>query len=236
MLEYKEFVKYYDCLYLNKNYKKESKIINQVIKKYKKSKGKRLLDVACGTGNHINFLKKRFNCEGLDLSQELLSVAKIKFPQNNFNLGNMTNFNLCKKFDIMTSLFSGIGYLKTDEELKQTFQNFYYHLNTGGVAIIEPWFSESNHPEDMFHMRTYNGENMKISRITSLKRKKDFTILENHYTIAIKNNGIKKMNDTHELKITSHKRIAKLMCESGFKVKYMKHGLIGRGLLVGIKQ
>ena len=55
---YKELAKYYDLIYLSKDYKKESQQLMRIIKKYKKSEGKKLLDVACGTGGHLKFLEK----------------------------------------------------------------------------------------------------------------------------------------------------------------------------------
>lgn len=46
---YKELAKYYDLIYHWKNYKKETDKIKKLISRYKKSDGKALLDVACGT-------------------------------------------------------------------------------------------------------------------------------------------------------------------------------------------
>jgi ubiquinone/menaquinone biosynthesis C-methylase UbiE len=49
---YKELAKYYDLLYPDKDYKKESDKIRQIIKRYKKTGGNDLLELACGTGRH----------------------------------------------------------------------------------------------------------------------------------------------------------------------------------------
>ena len=57
---YKTYAKYYDSIYYEsqgKWYKKQvSFIISQI--KQCKIKGKRLLDVACGTGNHAKLDRK----------------------------------------------------------------------------------------------------------------------------------------------------------------------------------
>ena len=49
---------YYDVIYdaVGKDYRKEARRIHQLIRIHKKSKGKALLDVACGTGRHIKSL------------------------------------------------------------------------------------------------------------------------------------------------------------------------------------
>ena len=77
-LLYKKLAKYYDLVYSWKDYKKEANKIRKLIKKYKKSEGKGLLDVACGTGGHLKFLKSNFSCTGIDINDEMLKIAKKK--------------------------------------------------------------------------------------------------------------------------------------------------------------
>ena len=50
---YKELAKYYDLIYSFKDYKKESEILVKLIRKYKQSDDKSLLDVGCGTNNQV---------------------------------------------------------------------------------------------------------------------------------------------------------------------------------------
>jgi len=56
---YNKTAKYYDLIYGWKDYRKESEFIHKLIQKHKKNTGNELLDVACGTGNHIRYLKKK---------------------------------------------------------------------------------------------------------------------------------------------------------------------------------
>ncbi len=41
--------------------------LHEFIQKYKRTKGKLLLDVACGTGVHAGLLSKYYQVEGMDL-------------------------------------------------------------------------------------------------------------------------------------------------------------------------
>lgn len=75
-LLYKELASYYDLLYSYKDYKKEAEQIRKIINKHRKSKEKELLDVGCGTGKHLKYLKKWFSCTGVDPSKPMLSIAK----------------------------------------------------------------------------------------------------------------------------------------------------------------
>ena len=104
---YREYAKVYDLIYSGKDYKKEAKEIKDLIKKNKKSKGKNLLEVACGTGKHLEYLKKDFNCTGLDLNEGMVKIARKRLPKSvKLSKGNMINFNLNKEFDIVICLFS----------------------------------------------------------------------------------------------------------------------------------
>ena len=59
MSNFKEnYSKYYDIIYTNKNYKKETKLIKKIIKKYS-SNSKDLLDMVCGTGRYSSLLTKQ---------------------------------------------------------------------------------------------------------------------------------------------------------------------------------
>ena len=129
-LLYRELAKYYDAIYARKNYEDEIAIINKMITKYKKSKGKDLLEVGCGTGHHIQYFRKRFSCTGIDINQGMLTVAKKKFKDITFKEADMINFNLNRKFDIITCLFSSICYVKTYANLHKTINNFAKHMKT----------------------------------------------------------------------------------------------------------
>ena len=87
---------YYDEIYasIDKDYAAEASKAHEFIQKHKQSKGKQLLDVACGTGFHASLLSKYYQVEGLDLDPKMLAVAKKKHPKIRFHQGDMTDFDL----------------------------------------------------------------------------------------------------------------------------------------------
>ena len=61
--------------------------VHELVKDNLRSGGNTLLDVACGTGIHLSYLKDYFNCEGLDLDPKMLEAAQEKMPEMKFHAG-----------------------------------------------------------------------------------------------------------------------------------------------------
>jgi|SRR3989344_1375 len=134
---YKEFAQYYDLIYKDKKYDVETKFINEIAKK-NKVKGKKFLDVACGTGSHDKVLVKNgYDVFGIDKNNGMLKIARKKVPQAKYQQGDMRNFSLNKKFDIVTCLFTSLNYNLSKAELLKTVKNFKKHLKDDGTMILD---------------------------------------------------------------------------------------------------
>ena len=121
-LIYKDLAKYYDLIYESrgKDYEQEVKKIESVIDKYKSSKSKKLLEVACGTGKHLKYFSKHYECTGVDINQGILDIAKRNAPNVKLVQADMAKLDLEEKFDIITCLFSSIGYITSIKDFKRT--------------------------------------------------------------------------------------------------------------------
>ena len=72
------YSQYYDLLYQDKDYLKEVKYIDNLIKKYS-SETRKILDLGCGTGKHDALLcDKGYVIHGVDISEDMLKVAEIR--------------------------------------------------------------------------------------------------------------------------------------------------------------
>jgi ubiquinone/menaquinone biosynthesis C-methylase UbiE len=234
---YGKLAEYYDLIYSFKDYKKEAVQIKALVSKYKKSEGKELLDVACGTGHHLEYLKDEFSCMGVDISNEILEVATKNVEGVVFRKADMTRMNLDKRFDVITCLFSSIGYVKTYTNLRRTIQRFAKHLKTGGLVLIEPWFTKSTFIEGSPHMQTYDGRDIKIARLCVSKTRGNLSVHDMHYLVAERSKGVIYYVDRHELGLFETDKTLTIMKKAGFHPKFLKSGLNkDRGLLVGEKQ
>jgi ubiquinone/menaquinone biosynthesis C-methylase UbiE len=99
---------------------------------------KNVLDLACGTGNSTAPLKERgLECWGVDASQDMLEVAKVKLPGVQFSRGTFTEFQLERTFDLCTCLFDSLNNILESSDLERTLSNVYAHLEPGGWFVAD---------------------------------------------------------------------------------------------------
>ncbi len=233
---YKDLARYYDLIYSWKDYEKEAVAIRRLIARYQESEDKELLEVACGTGKHTQYLKSDFDVLATDVNAEMLEVARRNIGGVVFKQADMVSLNLGKDFDVIICLFSAIGYVRTYSNLKKTLANFASHLKEGGVVIVEPWFTRSAYETGWPHLSTCGDENIKIARACVSRARRSVSIMDMHYLIAEKDKDVKHIVDRHELGMFEPGKFLQFMAAAGLKAKFLKNGLMkGRGIYVGVK-
>lgn len=225
---------YYDAIYSFKDYQGESERLLDIIHENLQSRGDHLLDVACGTGQHIQFLKKSFQVEGVDSSPEFLDIAQQRNPEVSFHIADMTNFNLGRSFDVVTCLFSSIGYVKTVEHLNQTVDCLAEHLAPGGILLIEPWFTPDSWKPGTVHAVFVDEPELKIARINTSDTVDRLSVFNFHYLIGTPQ-GVEHFLERHELGLFETDEMRRALTTAGLIVSYDESGLTGRGLYIGLK-
>jgi SAM-dependent methyltransferase len=223
---------YYDKFYGNKNYTGEVKALVAVIDERLESEGRRLLDVACGTGRHIEHLKAHFQVEGLDLEPKLLEMARNRNPRIALHQGDMVDFDLGCRFDVVTCLFSSIGYVKTLDNLHKAVRCMAQHLEPGGLLIVEPWFTPGDWHSGTPHAMLIDEPQLKIARLNTSFAKGRLSYFDFHYLIATPQ-GTEHLVERHELGLFERDEMRTAFAQAGLRVSYDAEGLTGRGLWIG---
>jgi ubiquinone/menaquinone biosynthesis C-methylase UbiE len=233
---YGELARFYDQIYHWKDYRREALKIKSLIESRKRSSGNELLDVACGTGQHIRYLRDEFNCTGIDASEQMLAVARGNLQGVRLVKGNMVNFELGRRFDVVLCLFSSIGYLKTRNEVGRAVANFARHMKEGGVLIVEPWVRRSEWKDRTVHMQTYDSDSLKIARVNFGRAKGHFSILDEGYLIAEERKGIVYIRDRHQMRFFEVVPTLEAMRKAGLQPEFTERSLMPRrGLIIAIK-
>jgi len=227
---------YYDEIYIanGKDYPFEVKLAGKYIEEYKQSKGTRLLDVGCGTGIHANLLSKYYQVEGLDIEKRMITVARRNFPHIRFHQGDMVNFKLNRKFDIIASFFSAIGHVKTKPRLQKTIKNLSQHLLPGGVLLIEPWFTPDQWYPGRVNTIFVDKPDVKIIRMSRSLQRGNISLIKCEYLIGT-SKGIKRADEVLELGLFTKKEYLDAFRSAGLKVVFDSKGVDGRGIYIGMK-
>ena len=100
--------------------------------------GGRCLDLGCGTGNStFPVFARGFEVTGLDVSAEMLAVAREKLPPVSFVQGDFLNFRLGRQFSLIYSMFDSLNNLLEPAQLITAASNVRQHLEPGGFFIFD---------------------------------------------------------------------------------------------------
>ena len=231
---YTQSAKYYDALNRGrgKDYSGEAARVTQIVRAHKRSAGNDLLDIGCGTGRHIEYLRDGFHCEGLDVDRSMLDIARTRNPDVNFHQADMIGFNLGRKYDVITCLFGSIGYLPNVQRLEQSLQTFVRHLKPGGVILVEPWIRPQDWRDGHVQAVFVDEPALKVARMSVSRHDGNVAVLNFHYMVA-SSDGIRTFTEAHRLTMFTDEEYRTAFRNAGLLVDYDDGGLTGRGLFIG---
>jgi SAM-dependent methyltransferase len=210
------FAKYYDHIYLKRNdYKSESEAVERIIGRFERKKSRTLLDVGCGTGEHLKYLTQHFRCTGLDITEEMINTARMKVPESEFLTADMVDFKLQDRFDVITCLFSSIGYVRSFRNLVRTLRNFHHHLTKDGLTLVEPWVFKKDFRRGNVAIDTYEDEKTKLARMGTSKLTESHWLVYFHYLIGA-DGEIKYTREIHRMIAADYEDYVRAFNLAGF--------------------
>ena len=231
---FRQSARYYDAVYSWKDYAGEAERVHELVQARKPGAAS-LLDVACGTGAHLAELRRWYRCEGLDLEPDLRAVARERLPDVPLHQGDMRDFDLGRRFDAVTCLFSSIGYLMTVEALDAAIGAMARHLEPGGVLVIEPWLSPEAvripHVAAVF----VDEPELKIARVNTIEVDGRISSFDLHFLVGTPED-VEHFVEHHELALFTREEHLAAFRAARLEVEHDEEGLMGRGLYSGVAQ
>jgi SAM-dependent methyltransferase len=214
-LAYTSLAKYYDLIFSRKDYPQEVEFIRSLVKSHCPN-AQSILDVGCGTGEHLNLLKDEFETLwGVDLNQEIINEAQKKSDKINYQLGGMKDFRIDTKFDVITCLYSVFNYNLTPEDAVLTLKNFKAHLNPGGVLIFALYTPHNTDKVISLHMG--NNDEVEVAKINQYIFDPSTSFETTDFLVLLKTSaGVDfKVEKNHKFRIYNTEEFSALCQRSG---------------------
>jgi SAM-dependent methyltransferase len=228
---FSESAEFYDLIYSQfKSYAEESARLAALL--LRANPGCRsVLDVACGTGEHVRHLSAQpgFRVDGLDLDQRFLDIARQKNPDARFWQGDMAAFDLPERYDAVVCLFSSIGYLRTLDRVERALRCFRKHAAVGGLIVVEPWFGPGQLDPSRVMRTSAEANGVHVERVSRIEidGRLSRILFDYHVTDAT---GVRTATEVHELGLFTPEEMRASFAAAGLQVDYDETGLDGRGL------
>ena len=223
---FQSYGKYYDIIYSDKDYEKECDVLEEVFRKYSKFMPKTILDCGCGTGGHaIPLAKRGYEVTGVDLSESMIKIAKVKANKKRTNIDfkvmDLRQLQLNKKFNTAICMFAVIDYLTENEDLQKAFNAVRKHVKRNGLFIFDFWYGPAVLKiKPSTRVKTVEKNGLKVIRIvTSELNFSKHTSTSKYHLIASKENEIiDDINESHMVRFFFPQEIQYYLEENSFKL------------------
>ena len=212
-----------------------------------------LLDVACGTGLHLGSFRNDLSVEGVEPHLGLRAIARERLIDVPIHDGDMRTFELGRHFDVVTCLFSAIGYMLTIDDVRAAVRQMTAHVSPGGVLVVEPWFHPDAWIDGLVIAEAANVDDLAISRLSHSIRDGDIAHFDFYWTVARGptlsdetvrggmrshkrgRGAVEQWIEPHRLGLWTDAEYRDAFARAGLDVEHDPSGLTGRGLYLGYK-
>ncbi len=165
----------YDWLYRDKDYGAECELIQNTVRLYATGTAERLLDLGCGSGNHLLPLARAgWSGVGVDRSEAMLAHARRKAEEMTvsdrvaFVCADIRDFRSPEDFDAALMMFAVLGYQIETDDVLNALRTARAHLRHGGCFIFDIWYGRAVlHQLPSDREKTVKTDEGKVTRFAS---------------------------------------------------------------------
>lgn len=230
-----ELADVYDLIFngRGKNYDGEAaEVVRQV--RAKRPGARSLLDVGCGTGNHLERFRDAFeHVEGVEPAPSMRRYAELKLPSVPIHAADMRDLRLGREFDAVSCLFGPIGYMADEVELGGAIRCMAAHLVAGGVLVLDPWWFPESFIDGYVMAEVARDEHRSVARVSHSERTGSSMCITAKYLVG-EATGIREFTTEDTLRLFRADQYADAFTNAGLTVEYLPAGPTDRGLFVGV--
>lgn len=236
-------IRFYDAMYADKDYGAEASQVLDVVWRTCPS-ARTLLDVACGTGAHLSaFANAGMAVAGIDLMPGMVDAAVDRLRRSgsadgevDVRVGDLRQFDFGRSFDVVTCLFSSIGYAGSVDGLRESIACMSRHVNPGGVVVVEPFYPPSMWLAGRIGHDVVELDDLTVVRLARSSREGDVAVIDFHHAAGTPEQ-ISSWDEHHELLLADAGTYCDAVAAAGLVPEFDPDGFSfrggGRGLVVG---
>lgn len=201
------YAAYYDLLYRDKDYDRESAYIDALIRRNAPT-AQDILELGCGTGAHAMQLATRgYRITGVDLSDAMVQRARMRnAPAHGlapeFMQGDLRGYRSERRFDVVLALFHVMSYQITNADLAAAMQTAAAHLCPGGLFIFDCWYGPGVLTEPpVTRVLRLQRDDVSIIRIAEPVHHANENRVDVHYDILVERpHGLDRIQEVHAMR------------------------------------
>ncbi|UPM55356.1 class I SAM-dependent DNA methyltransferase [Gottfriedia acidiceleris] len=223
-MTYNRFAYLYDQLMNDVPYERWVQFLEDVFQKYEMLQPL-ILDIGCGTGTlPISLAKLNYSISGVDLSEEMLSVAMAKAEIEKVNIPffqqNMVELEGFDQLDCVTIFCDSLNYLETEEQVKQTFIRVNESLKDNGLFLFD--VHSTYKIEEIFGEETFFIDDSELSLVWSCTQGEHPLSVEHDLVFFMKEENrdlYERFEEYHNQRTFPIDTYKSLLNQTGFEVK-----------------
>lgn len=187
----------------------------------------RLLDIGCGTGEHLEKLSKYgITCTGIDSSRAMLDIARKRYPDAaTFINDDLRTFDFYNEFDMIMSLFGSFNYLINETDVDKALWNTWRAMKPDGIGLFEVWNSI---PVDRIKEKEISPISKTRYEGVLIERERGFhklpapgrTVVEVDYRYTIYGQGgSRTVTDQHVMRTFTTDEMNRHLSDNGFRIR-----------------
>lgn len=226
METFQDYAYYYNAFYKDKDYAKEARQIDEILKKYGKNIHS-VINYGCGTGKHdIELSRIGYSCTGIDLSETMIEVAKQNSKNEekkiDFSVADIRKFEPEKKYDAVISLFHVMSYQNSNEDIRAAFQSARKALERDKLFLFDLWYGPGVLTDPpVVRVKEVEDDQYRLIRIARPVMCDERNIVDVNYEVLIidkKTNITKTIKEVHSMRYFFRPELEILLQQAGFEL------------------